>query len=486
MKKMLFLELLFLLIFVSACSGNATMDDGFSAFDYYQSEQSPGDEYQDIVENAFIATQDEPLSMFSVDANTAAYANLRANIENGREINPNQVRIEEMINYFDYDLPEPNEGDPLSISTRVIPCPWNGEHGLLLVGMKAEEVELSDMQNNLVFLLDVSGSMDSPNKIGLMKEAFGLLIDSLNDADTVSIVTYASRDTVLLDGGYGDEKTRIRNIINDLSAGGSTAGAQGIQTAYSLAETYFIEGGNNRVILATDGDFNVGISDPDDLEDFISDKRASGVYLSILGFGMGNYKDNRMEALANAGNGNYAYLDTILEAKKVLTEEIGGTLRTVARDVKAQIAFNPDVIDSYRLLGYENKLLTEEQYEDDETDAGEIGSGHSVVVVYEIALKESDEQANAFAVQVRYKRPDTEDTTVYALDHAHPSESLVEDPTEDGRFISSLVEFALILRDSEYKGDANLTAISERLESLELTDPYKAEFLELVKTYRDR
>lgn len=484
MKKLLFLDLLFLLVFVFACSGDHTMNDGFSEFDY-QTYRNPGDEYQDIVENDFIDPEDEPLSMFSVDANTAAYANLRANIQNDREIHPNQVRIEEMINYFDYDLPEPNEGEPLSIETHVVPCPWNGEHQLLMIGMKAEEVELTDMRNNLVFLLDVSGSMDAPNKIGLMKEAFGLLIDSLNEEDTVSIVTYASRDTVLLDGGYGDEKTRIRNIINDLSAGGSTAGAQGIQTAYDLAETYFIEGGNNRVILATDGDFNVGISDPDDLEDFISEKRTSGVYLSVLGFGMGNYKDNRMEALANAGNGNYAYLDTVLEAKKVLTEEIGGTLRTVARDVKAQITFNPDVIGSYRLLGYENKLLTEEQYEDDETDAGEIGSGHSVVVVYEIALKESYDPANAFEVEVRYKTPDTDDPTVHELNHAHPTESLFEQPSADARFIGGLVEFALILRDSQYKGDANLDAIVERLESLGLTDPYRQEFLELVRTYRN-
>ncbi|MCF7933131.1 MAG: VWA domain-containing protein [Acholeplasmataceae bacterium] len=489
MKKMM-LVLVVLLLAAGLVSCSSEYDGDYVTENYgipRTGETDPGDSYEDIVENDFVSATETPLSMFSVDANTASYSTIRNAINHDLSINPNQVRIEEMVNYFSYDLPEPEAGKPLSISTWVTPTPWNEDTYLLSIGLKAEEVILTDVRNNLVFLLDVSGSMDQPNKLGLMKEAFSLLIDSLHEDDTVSIVVYAGNDAILLEGAYGLEKTRIRNIINDLQAAGSTAGADGIRTAYNIASEYFIEGGNNRVILATDGDFNVGITNIDDLEDFIGERRETGIYLSVLGFGYGNYKDDRLENLSSAGNGNYAYIDSILEAKKVLVEEIGGTLNTVARDVKAQVEFNGEFVDTYRLLGYENKLLTIDEWNEESTDAGEIGSGHSIMVTYEIRMKEGFVETpddHLFTVRIRYKSPTVGEDDVMELTKSHAA-TVSDELTNDIRFTSAVIEFALILRDSLYKGNAGLTAVLERLINMPSVymDPYKEEFTNLVQMY---
>ncbi|MFA5449759.1 MAG: von Willebrand factor type A domain-containing protein, partial [Clostridia bacterium] len=365
-----------------SCTGNYTGKDDYN---YYPAQpdyaQESGDEFTEITENKFLKASEFPSSSFALTVSTAAYPNLRRYINNGYKINKNQVRIEEIVNYFKYDYPAPNDGDPLSVQANFFDCPWNEEAKLLTVGLRAEDVEIGSIHNNLVFLLDVSGSMRGADRLGLMQSAFLLLLDNLGENDVVSIVTYAGGDSVLLSGANGAEKDRISNVIDDLAAGGSTAGAAGIVTAYELAEEYFIEGGNNRVILATDGDFNVGISSREGLESLITQKRESGIYLTALGFGFGNLKSNNLETLANKGNGSYAYIDTINEARKVLVEEIGGTLYTIARDAKARVEFNPEYVDSYRLLGYENLLLTEEQWEEPEADAGEIGAGFTVTAV---------------------------------------------------------------------------------------------------------
>ncbi|NLK17626.1 MAG: VWA domain-containing protein [Clostridiales bacterium] len=489
MKKLCFIFII--LIPFALFAGCSSYDRGYYPGYLWQVE---GNTYNDIIENDFLLAEQFPKSTFSLDVNTAAYSNLRKHIVNGYPISEDQVRIEEMVNYFKYDYPEPEEGQPLSITAALFPCPWNEEAYLLQIGLKAQSVDFSATANNLVFLLDVSGSMDSPDKIGLMQQAFFLLADQLDENDVVSIVTYAGSDRVVLQGVPGSQKQTIRAAIEDLEAGGSTAGARGIQTAYSIAEEYFIEGGNNRVILATDGDFNVGISSKQGLEDLISSKRQSGIYLTVLGFGYGNLRDDKLETLANRGNGNYAYIDNLNEARKVLIEEIGGTLRTVARDAKAQVEFNPAKVYSYRLLGYENKLLTNEDWENDEKDAGEIGAGHTVTAMYEVIFANGQTEAestmaeNFLKVSVRYKDPDTSSSEVKEISRYASAADIAEQPGDDQLFISAVVEAALILRDSKYKGSAKLQNVIERLEgisSLE-NDPYKSEFLDLMKLLRGR
>ena len=337
-----------------------------------------------------------------------------------------------------------------------------------------------------MFLLDVSGSMYAANKLPLMQQAFIMLLENLDENDRVSIVTYAGSDAVLLDGEMGSEKLKIEAIISDLQASGSTAGAKGIQTAYSIARKNFIEGGNNRVILATDGDFNVGISSQKGLEELIVNEREDGIYLSVFGFGMGNYKDNKLETLASKGNGNYGYIDNLLEDRKALIEDINGTLYTVARDAKAQISFNEDVVEAYRLIGYENRQLTDEEFDDDKTDAGEIGAGHQVTVVYEIKLKDDFvEDAKYADFIIRYKDPEVgKDTVLEQVTELRQATLLPQN--DDISFITSVVEFGLILRDSKFKGTANLYAVLERLEdiiNLE-DDPYKHEFKTLIEIYK--
>ena len=350
------------------------------------SNQTPeAESYKEIEENTFKLVNAAPLSTFSIDVDKAGYSNIRRMINNGQKIPQDAVKIEEMINYFSYNYPEPKANEPFSITTEITNSPWNNDTKLLRVGLKGKDISTEKLPNsNLVFLLDVSGSMNSENKLPLLKSALAVLVDKLREQDKVSIVVYAGAAGLVLAPTSGVEKDKILKAIDQLSAGGSTAGGAGIKLAYKIAEENFIEGGNNRVILATDGDFNVGASSDHSMKDLIEEKRKSGVFLTCLGFGMGNYRDSKMETLADKGNGNHAYIDTMQEAQKVLGEEFFGTLYTIAKDVKLQVEFNPKNVQAYRLIGYENRLLNDEDFKDDKKDAGELGSGHTVTAIYEV------------------------------------------------------------------------------------------------------
>ncbi len=456
------------------------------------------EEYSAITENSFKSVVTDPLSTFSADVDTASYSNLRRMIRDGSRIPADAVRIEEMINYFHYDYPEPQPGEPFSVTTEIADCPWNPDTKLMRVGMKAKDIDMQQRKPmNLVFLIDVSGSMYDRDKLPLVQESFCMLTDELTQNDRVSIVTYAGVDSVVLEGAAGSEGVRIREAIEMLEAGGSTAGAKGINTAYEIAEKYKIEGGNNRVILATDGDLNVGVSSEAGLKDLVEKKRDKGIFLSVLGFGTGNYKDNKMETLADNGNGNYSYIDSVNEAKRVLVEEMGGTLVTVAKDVKFQVEFNPAYIKGYRLIGYENRALAAEDFADDKKDAGEVGAGHTVTALYEIADKDS---AMAFAsselkysegaengtengeyctVSVRYKEPDGDESML--LTYPVSAETDQQEMSADMRFASAVAAFGMVLRESEYRGSASRDMVLDLLEQDDFSnDSYKTEFAELV------
>lgn len=451
--------------------------------------------YTEITENAFVSTDENNTSYFSIDANTASYPNLRDIIKGGYNVPKNAVRVEEMLNYFSYDYKAPEGEDILALNASIFDNPYNPETKLLTIGLKAEEIDFSGVKNNLVFLIDTSGSMYSEDKLPLVQQAFMMLTESLNPEDRVSIVTYAGSDTVALDGAYGYEKAKIMAVIEDLSAGGSTAGSAGIHTAYALAEKHFIEGGNNRVILATDGDFNVGTVTSAGLETLIAAKRQSGVYFSVYGFGRGNLKAEKMETLALKGNGSYSYIDSVKEARRALVEGIGGSIVTVAKDVKAGITFNSEYVESFRLIGYENKLLTEDQFNDSNTDAGELGSGHTVTVVYEIKLTSpeilrDDVVASVADVIIKYKPTENaggDATEERQLTLGVMTNDYNETPTDENLFVASVIEFALLLRDSEYKAEASLEELLTQLEGLDLSgDEFKAELAELVKLYAER
>ena len=499
MKRILSLALVIALaVMLASCSMANPKADGVDVDSNasYAPEMWDGadgsEDYTEIRENGFISTEQKPSSYFSIDANTASYPNLRRLIANGAGYIPkNAVRVEEMLNYFDYDYETPTDGEVLSLTASVFDTPYNAQTKLMTIGLAAEKVELSGVKNNLVFLIDVSGSMYTSDKLPLVQEAFTMLAENLNPEDRVSIVTYAGEDSVRLSGAYGYEKQKITAAIEDLSAGGSTAGSKGIQTAYKLAEQYFIEGGNNRVILATDGDFNVGTVTNAGLEALIENKRESGVYLSVYGFGAGNIKSDKMETLALKGNGTYSYIDSVKEAKRALVEGIGGSIVTVAKDVKAGITFNPEYVESYRLVGYENKLLTEEEFNDSKTDAGELGSGHTVTVVYEIVMTEKalatgDSLAD---VIVRYKPTENvggDAETEKELTLTVGTEAYHSELTATDAFVAAVVEFALILRESAYKADADINSLVDRLAKLDFAnDEFKDEFKKLVSTYRD-
>lgn len=464
-----------------------------------------GEEYEKADENGFYITAVCPLSTFSADVDTASYANIRRMIEDGynlSDINPDAVRPEEFINYFSYDLNYPKRGEMFGVTTEIAPCPWNEEHQLMMVGMRTEAIDLSEApDSNLVFLLDVSGSMSDDDKLPLLQDSFKELVNELGEKDTVSIVTYASGVETVLTGAKGNEKNKICNAIDELYAGGGTNGEGGIQRAYQLAEKYFIKGGNNRVILATDGDLNIGVSEPDELENLITEKKESGVYLSVLGFGTGNIKDNNMERIADCGNGNYAYIDSMFEAKKVLVEEMGSTLITIAEDVKLQVEFNPGRVNAYRLIGYENRMLEASDFHDDTKDAGEIGAGHTVLALYEIiptgsrdemSLKYQDggnnqniRYSDEFAtVSVRYKEPGKNQSKLksYVVDE----EDFTKAPSDDFVFASLAAEFAMILSDSPHKGTATLEGIIDEYSKLDIHDEYKEEFYYLVRMMAKR
>ena len=474
--------------------------------DCYPYYEGSGEEYEKPEENGYYIAAVQPFSTFSADVDTASYANVRRMIEDGyslHEINPDAVRPEEFINYFSYDLNYPKRGDKFGVTTEMAPCPWNKDHYLLMVGMRTQAIDMKEAPNsNLVFLLDVSGSMADPDKLPLLQESFKDLTAELTEKDTVSIVTYANGVEVVLKGVKGSDKDTIIHAIDSLYASGGTYGEGGIQKAYEIAEANFIEGGNNRIILATDGDLNIGVSDPDELERLIEKKRKSGVYLSVLGFGTGNIKDNKMERLADCGNGNYAYIDSRFEAKKVLVEEMGSTLVTVADDVKLQVEFNPGRVNAYRLIGYENRMLDTYDFIDDTKDAGEIGAGHTVVALYEIIPVGSRD-----VITSKYQEP-SEDTTVrypneYATVHIRykePGESksqeksyvvkdkdFTKNPSDDFVFASLAAEFAMILSDSPHKGNATLDGILETYDTLDVKgDEYKEEFRYLVRLMAKR
>lgn len=481
---------------VPASYGNTT--GGVSGIGDFNTE-----EYDRINDNEFKDAKANPLSTFSIDVDAASYSNVRRFINQGSLPPKDAVRVEEMINYFSYDYPQPKGDEPFSITMEMSECPWNKETRLVHIGLQGKEIVADKLpSSNLVFLVDVSGSMSSPDKLPLLKSAFGLLIDQLRSEDRVSIVVYAGAAGLVLPSTPGSKKEKIREAIEKLEAGGSTAGGAGIQLAYSIAKENFMKSGNNRVILATDGDFNVGVSSDGDLTRLIEEKREDGIFLTVLGFGMGNYKDSKMEKLADKGNGNYAYIDNLLEAKKVLVKEMGGTLHTIAKDVKIQVEFNPALVKSYRLVGYENRVLANEDFNDDKKDAGELGSGHSVTALYEIVpaggkqetasvdpLKyqvssltpEAQAAKELMTVKFRYKDPNGTVSKLISktLENKHVNDKLSDNLV----FSAAVAEFGMLLRDSKFKGTSSYKSVLSMAKSSKGADEegYRAEFIRLVE-----
>jgi Ca-activated chloride channel family protein len=473
-----------------------------------QGEPGNTEGYDAIVENPFIAATVSPRSTFSIDVDHASYSNVRRFLRGGNLPTRDAVRIEELINYFPYDLPAPTGEDPVSITTEVGAAPWNPEHRLVRVGLRGRPIDVESLPpNNLVFLIDVSGSMSSPDKLPLLKSAFRLLVNELRPQDRVALVVYAGNAGLVLPPTPGDQKERILQAIDTLEAGGSTAGGAGIRLAYDVAKATFMPNGNNRVILATDGDFNVGVSSDAEMVELIEERREQGTFLTVLGFGTGNVKDSKMEKLADKGNGNYAYVDNLSEARKVLVTEMGGTLLTVAKDVKLQIEFNPARVVAYRLIGYENRLLRDEDFKDDKKDAGDLGAGHSVTALYEIvppgardaatvrrpdSLRYSREAARTSAatssellyVKLRYKPP-TEKTS-RELTHVVRDE-VTTTPSADFVFAAAVAEFGMVLRDSPHKGHGSMDSVIVRAGRSKGTDSfgYRGEFVRLAGLARE-
>lgn len=470
-----------LIFLFAACGGSDDLGGSFfqDSGGYPYIEPADGNYvYDGIEEQDFALVSENPSSYFSLDRNTASYSYVRRQLNDGLDIAPDSVRVEELINYFDYDFPAPVD-KAIGVSAYLADCPWNAENKLMLVGVKTSLSELETENANYVFLIDVSGSMAGKDRLGLAVKGMEKLTDSLGDKDVVSVVTYASGVRKVLDGTEcSDEgKTVIKHALGDLAASGSTSGGEGLQLAYATAKEHFIENGNNRVIIISDGDFNVGMTDLDELKEFIQDKAKENIYLTVLGVGMGNTRDDLLETLAINGNGNYAYLDNELEAEKVLCEELDGTLKTVAKDAKAGVTFT-SAVEKYRLIGYDTKIISQEDFENENADAGEIGSNLCVAALYEIKLAESEETRLA-DVEIKYK-----DVSAGETDESVKIEVTVDTPSSDDlSFISCVAEFGLLLRRSDYKGDASFEAVTERLAMLENyigDDAYKSEFVTLV------
>lgn len=454
-------------------------------------------EFTTFRENGFQSVTTAPLSTFAADVDTASWTQIRQRLLRGEPVPADSVRVEEMLNYFNYNYKKPAAGEPFGVTMELGDCPWNPDTKLLLIGLQAEEIETENVAKNIVFLIDVSGSMDSENKLPLVKRSFLLLLDTLGPNDTVSIVTYASGDRIVLDGVPASEKTTIMNAINNLTAGGGTNGAAGIQTAYALAETHKIEGGINRILLATDGDLNIGISSEGDLARLVMDEKAGGISLTCLGFGGNNYKDNRMEALANYGDGNYYYIDEIHEARRALITEAGGTFNTVAKDVKLQLDFNPEHVKGYRLIGYEDRVMNAEDFADDTKDGGELGSGHRVTALYEIVPVDSAFDFNSteskyaqpltqsavtpewLTLSIRAKAPDGNVSDLWTYPLTDP-ESFPA--TENLTFAAGVAEAGMLLRGSEYAGTSSWKDALVLLRSCPSVtgDPYKEELVYLL------
>ena len=505
--------------YTSATTNNAVATDGgnyklgtdkysmvaYEGVSYDQSQnqteiQWNTEEYKYIDENGWKVVSVSPFSTFAADVDTASYANLRRMINEGYTIPADAVRVEELVNYFKYDYAAPTGSDPFSITTELAPCPWNDKTQLLLVGIKAKDIDMSQRKpSNLVFLVDVSGSMNGADRLGLVQDSFKMLTDELDENDRISLVTYASGDRVVFEGLSGANKKEITQKVEDLFASGGTNGSAGIQTAYEIAERYFIEGGNNRIILATDGDLNIGVTDTGSLTRLVQEKAKNGVELSVLGFGRGNISDERMEALADNGNGNYNYIDSMNEAKKVLVDEMGGTLFTVAKDVKFQLEFNPATVKGYRQIGYENRAMAAEDFADDTKDGGEIGAGHNVTVLYEIALLGSEQElpeidskysrvtvddnatGDYLTVNIRYKAPNGDTSTL--IEKAVDGSVFSEKMSENMSWAAGVAQAGMLIRKSEYAGTSNMDDVIERLSELECTreDDYRKEFCELMK-----
>jgi Ca-activated chloride channel family protein len=464
--------------------------------------------YSPINENGYKSVKNNPLSTFSIDVDNASYSNIRRFINAGSLPPADAVRIEEMINYFNYDYPEPRGEHPFSVYTETAVCPWNNRHQLLQVGLRGKSIDKSSLPpSNLVFLIDVSGSMSSLNKLPLLKSAFGLLVNELRPQDHVAIVVYAGAAGLVLASTPGNRKEAIMSAIDNLEAGGSTAGGAGLKLAYREAEKNFVKSGNNRIILATDGDFNVGESSNGGIERLVEEKRELGVFITVLGFGMGNVKDDKMEIIADKGNGNYSYIDNLQEARKVLVREFGGTLFTIAKDVKFQLEFNPARVESYRLIGYENRLLNDEDFNDDTKDAGEMGAGHMVTALYEIVpagsdekipsvdplkyqdshkIREKDYSNELLTIKVRYKKPGG-NTSMLLEKPVRESDNEIDGASENLRFASAVAEFGMILRESEFKGNSTLEGAARLAKSArgEDEDGYRSELIRLIATVRD-
>ena len=462
--------------------------------------------YSEISENEFKYSMKDPLSTFSIDVDAASYSNVRRMINQGYAPQKDAVRVEEMINYFSYDYPSPKGNNPFSISTEVSDCPWNEQHKLVHIGLQGKKISTDNLPpSNLVFLIDVSGSMGSYNKLPLLKKSFALLVDQLRPEDRVAIVVYAGAAGCVLESTSGKEKGKILGALEKLQSGGSTAGGAGINLAYKIALDNFSKDGNNRVILATDGDFNVGASSDNDMEKLIEEKRKSGVFLTVLGFGMGNYKDSKMETIADKGNGNYAYIDNIMEAKKVFVNELGATMFTIAKDVKIQVEFNPAKVSYYKLIGYENRILAAEDFNDDTKDAGELGAGHTVTALYEIVpvgiksnivpsidplkyqkvedshtVTGSDE---LLTVKFRYKDPKGTESKLI-IQELYDKSVKLDDASNNFKYSAAVAEFGLLLRDSKYKSSSNYAHVVKLAKSAKGIDEYgyRTEFIRLVET----
>lgn len=462
--------------------------------------------YANIPENGFATVSTSPLSTFSVDVDAASYSNVRRFISGGQLPPVDAVRIEEMVNYFKYDLAGPTGNNPVAIHTELSSAPWNPNHRLLRIGLKAKTIEPKNLPpSNLVFLIDVSGSMNEPNKLPLVKSSLKMLVEQLRAADKVAIVVYAGNAGLVLPSIAGSEKTTINDAIDNLSAGGSTAGGAGLQLAYKIARENFMPKGNNRIVMATDGDFNVGPSSDGDMEQLITKERDSKVAISIMGFGMGNYKDSKMETLADKGNGNYAYIDNITEAQKAFVAEFGGTLFTVAKDVKVQIEFNPAKVQAYRLLGYEDRMLAKEDFNNDKKDAGDMGSGHAVTALYEVVptgikddysaavdplkyqkaapLPASNSSDEMMTIKFRYKEPESSESKMSLV-------AIKDDPKDikatsaDFRFAAAVAEFGMLLRESQFKQGATYEQVISLAKDAkgEDEDGYRSEFVRLARS----
>jgi Ca-activated chloride channel family protein len=464
------------------------------------------EDYSHIVENKFLEATSNPLSTFSIDVDEAAYSNVRRYLQNGSMPPAGAVRIEEMINYFDYAYPQPSNDEPFSVNTEISACPWSPQHRLVHIGLQGKEIPVKNLPNaNLVFLIDVSGSMMDENKLPLVKSSMKLLVDQMRSDDKVAIVVYAGSAGLVLPSTSGTNKTAIKEAIDNLQAGGSTAGGEGIKLAYKVAKQNFIQNGNNRLILATDGDFNVGVSSDDDLVRLIEKERESGVFLSVLGYGMGNYKDNKMQLLADKGNGNHSYIDNINEARKVLVSEFGSTLFTIAKDVKLQLEFNPSKVQGYRLIGYENRVMAAEDFNDDKKDAGELGSGHTVTALYEIIpvgiksdfikavdpLKYQPTKNDApvssnteeiMTIKLRYKKPDADVSKLITHPVIDTHADLVK-TSDNFRFSAAVASFGMMLRNSEYKQMSSWQQVISLAKAAKGADVngYREEFIRLVQ-----